>query len=81
MKRLEHQGREIVHPVHPILGIGGQKVHHTGVFWLPLWFEDKSKGRNLKVDFLAVVFLTTYNFILGRPTLHRVKVIIASYLL
>ncbi|KAJ8426004.1 hypothetical protein Cgig2_007773 [Carnegiea gigantea] len=69
-KSLKHQGREIIPLVHPILGFGGQKVHPTGVFRLPLWVEDKSKVRNLKVDFLAVVFLTTYIVILGRPTLH-----------
>ncbi|KAJ8435963.1 hypothetical protein Cgig2_017501 [Carnegiea gigantea] len=41
----------------------------------------KSMTGNLEVDFLAIDVPTTYNVILGRPTLHRVKPVIASYLL
>ncbi|KAJ8439989.1 hypothetical protein Cgig2_022671 [Carnegiea gigantea] len=37
--------------------------------------------RNLVVDFLVVDVLTASNIILGRPTLHKVKAVIASYLL
>ncbi|KAJ8429898.1 hypothetical protein Cgig2_008783 [Carnegiea gigantea] len=47
----------------------------------PSTFGDKTKVRNLEVDFLVVDVLTTYNVILGRPILHKVKVVIASYLL
>jgi len=37
--------------------------------------------RNLEVDFLIVAVPTTYNVILGWPALHKVKAIIALYLL
>ncbi|KAJ8434815.1 hypothetical protein Cgig2_033537 [Carnegiea gigantea] len=65
LKRLKHLGREIVPPVHPILGFGGQEVSPTGVLYLPLWFGDKSTMWNLEVDFLVVDVLTAYNAILG----------------
>ncbi|KAJ8432617.1 hypothetical protein Cgig2_032898 [Carnegiea gigantea] len=41
---------------------------------LPLQFRDKVKSKSLKVDFLVVYVPTV-------PTLHRVKVVIAPYLL
>ncbi|KAJ8446972.1 hypothetical protein Cgig2_006600 [Carnegiea gigantea] len=44
-------------------------------------FGDKSKARNLEIDFLVVDVPMAYNIILGQPTLHRVKAIIVSYLL
>ena len=44
-------------------------------------FGDKTKFKSRKVDFLVVDVPTTYNVILGRPTLHKVKVVIAPYLL
>ncbi|KAJ8423380.1 hypothetical protein Cgig2_034208 [Carnegiea gigantea] len=44
-------------------------------------FGDKTKSRNLEVDFLEVDMPTAYNVILGRPILYRVKVVIAPYLL
>ncbi|KAJ8427405.1 LOW QUALITY PROTEIN: hypothetical protein Cgig2_030699 [Carnegiea gigantea] len=48
---------------------------------LLLRFGDKCKARNLEVDFLVIVIPTAYNVILGRPTLHKVKAVSASYLL
>ncbi|KAJ8436456.1 LOW QUALITY PROTEIN: hypothetical protein Cgig2_018589 [Carnegiea gigantea] len=47
----------------------------------PILGVDKGKARNLEVDFLVVYVPTTYNVILGRPYLHKVKAVIASYLL
>ncbi|KAJ8437675.1 hypothetical protein Cgig2_028613 [Carnegiea gigantea] len=75
LKRLKHLGREIIPLVHPIL-----EVNPTGVICLSLQFGDKPKVRNLEVDFLVLDVATASNVILGRPTLHKVKVVIASYL-
>jgi len=52
-----------------------------GVICLPLRFGDKAKGRNIEADFLVVDVPMAYNVILRRPTLHKVKAVIASYLL
>ncbi|KAJ8435641.1 hypothetical protein Cgig2_012302 [Carnegiea gigantea] len=79
--RLSYLGREIVPLVHPILGFGGQEVNPTRMIRLPLCFGNKVEAKNLEVDVLVVDVLTGYNVILGRPTLHRVKAVIAPYLL
>ncbi|KAJ8423888.1 hypothetical protein Cgig2_002938 [Carnegiea gigantea] len=57
------------------------EVSPTKVIHLPLQFGNKSRARNLEVNFLVVDVPMAYNVILGRPTLHKVKAIIASYLL
>ena len=44
---------------------------------LPVHFGSKLRSKNLEVDFLVVDVPTAYNVILGRPTLHRVKAVIA----
>jgi len=48
---------------------------------LPVRFGDKLKSKNLEIDFFVVDVPTTYNVILGRPTLHKVKAVIAPYVL
>jgi len=47
---------------------------------LPIHFGDKLKAKTLEVDFLVVDVPTAYNVILGRPTLHKVKAVVAPYL-
>ena len=67
--------------VHSILGFGGREVNPTGMMHLPLCFDDKLKARNTEVHFLVVDVPTAYNVILGSPTLHRTKAILAAHLL
>ncbi|KAJ8440108.1 hypothetical protein Cgig2_026459 [Carnegiea gigantea] len=57
------------------------EVNPAGIIRLPLCFGDKAKAKNLEVDFLVVDIPTACNVILRRPTLHRVKAVIAPYLL
>ena len=76
-----HPGGDIVPLVNPILGFGGQEVNPTGMICLPVRFGDKTKSRSLEVNFLIVDVATTNNVILGRSTLHKVKVVITLYLL
>ncbi|KAJ8422439.1 hypothetical protein Cgig2_019156 [Carnegiea gigantea] len=76
-----HPRHDIVPLVHPLLGFGGQEVNPTGLIRLPVRFGDKLKSKNLEVDFLVVDVPTAYNVILGRPTLHKVKAVIAPYLI
>ncbi|KAJ8434638.1 LOW QUALITY PROTEIN: hypothetical protein Cgig2_032916 [Carnegiea gigantea] len=46
-----------------------------GMIRLPVHFGNKNKFRSLEVDFLVVDVPTTYNVIIGRPALHRVKAV------
>ena len=56
-------------------------MNPTGMIRLPLRFVDKLKARNLEVDFLVVDVPIAYNVILGPSTLHKVKAVIALYLI
>ena len=56
-------------------------MNPTGMIRLPVCFCDKTKSRSLEVDFLVIDVPTAYNVILGRLTLHKVKAVIAPYLL
>lgn len=46
-----------------------------------LRFGNKTKSQNLEVDLFVVDVPTAYNVIPGCPTLHKVKDVMASYLL
>ncbi|KAJ8452003.1 hypothetical protein Cgig2_016584 [Carnegiea gigantea] len=58
-----------------------KEVNPTGMTRLLVRFGDKTKSKSLEVDFLVVDVPTAYNVILGRPTLLKVKAIIALYIL
>jgi len=81
LKKLAYLGRDIIPLVHPILGFGGQEVNHIGIIPLPVRFGSKLRSKSLEVDFLVVDMPTAYNVIPERPTLHRVKAVIAPCLL
>ena len=48
---------------------------------LPVCFGNEAKVKTLEVDFLVVDVPMAYNVIIGPPTLHRVKAVVAPYLL
>jgi len=81
LKKLVHPGRDIIRMTNPILGFGGHEVHSLGTIHLPVRFGNKSKFKSLEVDFLVVHVPTSYNVISGRPTLHRVRDVVAPYLI
>ncbi|KAJ8423735.1 hypothetical protein Cgig2_023890 [Carnegiea gigantea] len=61
--------------------LGRKEVHPMGMIRLPVYLGDKTKSKSLEVDFLVIDVPMAYNVIIGRPTLHKVKAIIAPYLL
>ncbi|KAJ8432371.1 hypothetical protein Cgig2_021905 [Carnegiea gigantea] len=75
-----HQQRRYS-PCTPYSGVGGQTINPLGVIRLPLWFGDKAKPRNLEFEFFVVDVPTVDNVILRRLTIHRVKAMIALYML
>ncbi|KAJ8424731.1 hypothetical protein Cgig2_010031 [Carnegiea gigantea] len=81
LKKFTHLGRDIIPLVHPILGFGRQEVNPTGMIHLPTCFGDKLKDKNLEVDFLVIDVPMSYNVILGRPALYKVKAVITPYFL
>ncbi|KAJ8435905.1 hypothetical protein Cgig2_010024 [Carnegiea gigantea] len=81
LKKLKYSRRKIVSLVHPIVGFGGQEVYPTGMIHIPLRFADKAKARTLEVDFLVVDAPVSYRRHPRQPTLHKIKAVIAPYLL
>ena len=81
LQKLSHPGRAVDPITTPVLGFGGQEVTPAGTVRLPVRFGDKTRFRSLEVDFLVVDVPTAYNVILGRPTLHKAKAVVAPYLL
>ncbi|KAJ8437990.1 LOW QUALITY PROTEIN: hypothetical protein Cgig2_033723 [Carnegiea gigantea] len=79
LRKLKYPRRDITLLVHPILGFN--KGDPIGVTHLPLRFGDKTKSKNLELDFLVVDVPMGYNVIWGSLTLHKVKAVIDSYLL
>ena len=58
----------------PLVGFGGQSVHPLGSVKLPTRMGEKGEGRNVVVDTSL-----SYNVIIGRPKLNKVKVGISTY--
>jgi len=81
LKKLVYAGRDIVPMANPILGFGGQEIYPAGKIYLLVHFGDKTKFKSLKIDFLVVDLPTAYNVIIGRPTLHQVRAVVAPYFL
>ncbi|KAJ8422477.1 hypothetical protein Cgig2_016079 [Carnegiea gigantea] len=69
LQKLKYPGGDITP-----LGLDGQMVNTIRIIWPPLQFGNKVKYKSLKVNFLVVDVPTA-------PTLYRVKVVIAPYLL
>ena len=79
LKKLAHPGCDIIPMTNPILRFRGQEVHPLGIIRLPVRFGAKTRFKSLKVGFLVLNVPTTYNVIIGRPTLHRVRAVVAPH--
>ena len=73
-------GRDQLRPVHsPFVGFGGMKVQPVGTISLPVvvWAYSQQVTRN--VNFLVVDCSSSYNAIIGRPTLNSWKAVTSTY--
>ena len=72
--------REQLTPTNaPIVGFGGTKVFPLGAITLSVMTGDYPKQITREVIFLIVDCSSTYNAILGRPTLNLWKVVTLTY--
>ncbi|KAJ8434212.1 hypothetical protein Cgig2_015701 [Carnegiea gigantea] len=62
---------KLAHPRRDIIPLIDTEVNPIGMICLPVRFGDKTKSKNVEVDFLVVDVPTAYNVILGRTTLHK----------
>ena len=73
-------GRDQLHPVYsPLVGFGGMKVQPVGTVTLPVVVGTYLQQVAKDVNFLVVDFSSSYNAIIGRPTLNSWKAVTSTY--
>ncbi|XP_065634590.1 uncharacterized protein LOC136069718 [Quercus suber] len=73
-------GRDQLRPVNsPLVGFGGMKVQPVGTISLPVVVEAYLQQITKDVNFLVVYYSSSYNAIIGRPTLNSWKAVTSTY--
>ena len=73
-------GRNQFHPVNsPLVGFGGMKVQPVGTVTLPMVVRAYLQQITKEVNFLVVYCSSSYNAIIGRPTLNSWKAVTSTY--
>ena len=73
-------GREQLRPVYsPLVGFGGMKVQPVGTISLPMVVGAYPQQVIRNVNFLVVDCSSSYNAIIGRPTLNNWKAVTSTY--
>ncbi len=63
----------------PLVGFTGDKACPNGIVTLPITVGTHPKTISKTVDFLVVNCPSTYNAIIGRPTLNRLRAVTSTY--
>ena len=72
--------RHQLHPMcSPLIGFGGMNVQPVGTIMLPVVVGSYPQQITKEVNFLMVDCSSSYNAIIGRPTLSSWKVITSTY--
>ena len=73
-------GRDLLRPVcSSLIGFGGMKVQPIGTVTLPVVVGSYPQQITKSVNFLVVDCLSSYNVIIGRPTLNSWKAVTSTY--
>ena len=63
----------------PLVGFGGTKVFHIGTITLPVTIGTYPQQLTKEVNFLVIDFSSTYNAIIGWPTLNAWREVTSTY--
>ena len=63
----------------PLYGFGGERIYAEGAIQLPVTFGVHPAKVTQMVDFLLVDQPSTYNAIIGRPTLNALRAVVSTY--
>ena len=63
----------------PLVGFGAMKVQPVGTVTLPVVVEAYPQQVTKNVNFLVVDYSSSYNAIIGRPTLNSWKAVMSTY--
>lgn len=77
--KLKIDPKQLVKVNFPLIGFNGSSVFLDGKITLRLTIGSRQTTRNDLTKFLVVDVPTVYNVIMGRPLIHRVKVIASTY--
>ena len=73
-------GWDQLRPVHsPLVGFGGMKGQPVGIIMLPVVVGAYSQQVTRNINFLVVDCSSSYNAIIGRPTLNNWKAVTSTY--
>ena len=73
-------GRNLLRPAYsPLIGFGGMKVQPIGTITLPVMVGSYPQQVTKSVNFLVVDCSSSYNAIIGRPTLNSWKAVTSTY--
>ncbi|XP_075665735.1 uncharacterized protein LOC142635472 [Castanea sativa] len=73
-------GRDQLRPINsPLVGFGGMKVQPVGTITLPVVVGAYPQQIAKEVNFLVVDYSSSYNAIIGKPTLNSWKAITSTY--
>ena len=73
-------GRDQFHLVNsPLVGFGGMKVQPVGTITLPMMVGAYPQQITKEVNFLVMDCSSSYNVIIGRPTLNNWKAVTSTY--
>ena len=73
-------GRDLLRPAcSPLIGFGGMKVQPIGAVTLPVVVGSYPQQITKSVNFLVVDCSSSYNAIIGRPTLNSWKAVTSTY--
>ena len=73
-------GRDQLRPMNsPLVGFGGMKVQPVGTISLPVVVGAYPQQITKNVNFLVVDCSSSYNAIIGRPTLNSWKAVTSTY--
>ena len=73
-------GRDQLRPVNsPLVIFRGMKVQPVGIITLPVMVGQYPQQITKEVNFLVVDYLSSYNAIIGQPTLNSWKAVTSTY--
>ncbi|KNA23113.1 hypothetical protein SOVF_027740, partial [Spinacia oleracea] len=81
LRKLRHNPEDIEKVYGPLVGFGGSIVRPIGSILLPASVGLPPVIKEVVIRFIIVANLTTFNIILGRPTLNDLKAVIVPHLL
>ena len=71
-----------LHPFEsPLVNISGDRVYPKGIVTLTVTVRSYPQQLTRQLDFLAIDCSSSYNVIIGRPTLNRWKAVMSTYCL